>query len=213
MKWYDYIPKVIVPSLAHRQDRRNNIIGMLHHYGIEATIWDAVSSNDGAVGLMLTMRDIFNDCLCNNIKRVLILEDDCEMLVEPEEFYRTMNVCCNDLQNIDWQMFYLGLQHTLPFRDWTTPNILPVSMGFSTHAVLYSEHAMKFYLSSFIDEPIDNFWVKNYQQYNTSFCSYPMLCTQREGFSDIGKQRINWDMYIQNSFQKSISNILPLRFK
>ena len=188
------------------------MINLCNEYDIEANFWEAVKRDKGAIGLMLTMKEIFTWCLKNSIDRVLILEDDCEILVCPEEFHAIMDRCMNDLKEINWQLFYLGLQHVIQFPQWITPNILPVKMGYRTHAVLYNKEVMKFFVYHNIYEPIDNFLAREYQKYNTSFCSYPMLCSQIEGFSDIGGQWTSWKKDLEGKFDKNVRDILPVRF-
>ena len=211
--WQNYIQKVIIPNLPHRTDRKNRIVEMLYEYGIEATIWEATRHNKGYLGLMTTMKNIFQWCLDNAIERVLILEDDCEMLVNPSEFNLILDDCCEDLKRINWQIFYLGLQHVMQFKNWITPNILPVTMGFSTHSVLYNSHAMKFFVTNQFDQPIDNFLVEKYQKYNTSFCSYPMLCSQVAGHSDIGENYIDWKPFLEGKFNQQVQPILNKRYE
>jgi hypothetical protein len=213
LNWQEYIPYVIIPNLAHRTDRKDRMVELCNEYGIAGNFWEAVRcENQGAIGLMLTMKEIFNWCLDNGIDRVMILEDDCEMLVSPDEFHSIMNKCFEDLNGINWQIFYLGLQHVIAFKHWITPNILPVQMGYSTHAVVYNKHAMHVFVNAKIDEPIDNWLCREYHKYNTSFCSYPMLCSQIEDFSDIGGQFTSWKKDLEGKFDKNVISILPQRF-
>ncbi len=211
--WQDYVQKVIIPNLAYREDRRDRIIEMLYEYGIEATIWSAIKHDKGELGLVLTMQEIFKWCLDEGLERVLILEDDCEILTNPYDFHFTFNKCCDDLKDVNWDLFYLGVQQPMVFDKWVTQNLLPVTMGFSTHALLYSKKAMEFVVGSTILEPIDNYLVKHFQKYNTSFCSYPMLCSQVEGYSDIGEQHTSWKKHLEGSFYNFVRDIIPKRFK
>lgn len=221
MSWQEYIPKVIIPNLPHRIDRKERMINLLYEYGIEATIWEAIKHDNGAMGLMLTMKDILKDCLNNGIERVLILEDDCEILVSPDEFHSTLDACVEDLKNIDWKLFYLGANipinrqsHGSEYLNWVTSNVLHIKMAYSTHALLWSTHAMSFFVNSPILEPIDNWIVREYQEvYKNIFCSYPMLCSQIEDYSDIGGQFTSWKKHLEGSFHDYVRDILPRRFK
>ena len=64
-------------------------------------------------------------------KRVLILEDDATFLVDPNE---TMEKCIAHLQQMDWDLFYMGVNMHERFERFVSPNLLPVKHGYSTHA-------------------------------------------------------------------------------
>jgi hypothetical protein len=213
MSWQDYFPHVFVPNLIERKDRFERMNQVLWDYGITANFWDAKKHEKGYFGLVLTMKEIFKFCLEQGYERVIVLEDDCDMLVGAEEFNSVMDKCAEDLKQTNFDLFYMGLQHPQHFTTWQTPNLLRVSKGFSTHALGYSKNAMKFFMAEHIDEPIDNFWVNRFQKYQTSFCSYPMLCSQTEGFSDIGANYISWKPFLEGYFDKYTKEILDKRFK
>ncbi len=213
MIWQDYFPHVFVPNLIERKDRFERMKDMLWDYGIAANFWDATKNADGKLGLITTMKDIFKWCLEQNLERVIILEDDCDIVVSPQEFHSTMDKCCEDLDKINWDCFYMGIQHPAMFNHWQTPNLLRVNLGYSTHAVGYSKKAMEFVLQSHIDCPIDNFLCASFQKYNTSYCSYPILCSQVPGHSDIYNNWIDWSKIIAPIFYKNVQGIMHNRFK
>jgi hypothetical protein len=124
-----------------------------------------------------------------------------------------MDGCCKDLESTNWDLFYLGTQHPAEFSYWQTPNLLRVRLGYSTHAVGYSKRAMQFVIESHIDEPIDNYICREFQKYNTSYCSYPLLCSQVAGQSDIYNDYIDWSVFIKPTFDKMVFPILHKRFK
>jgi hypothetical protein len=81
---------------------------------------------------------------------------------------------------------------------------MPVTWGQSTHALAYSREAMQFIVNSNIQQPIDNFLVQQYQPKNNSYCSFPLLATQREGYSDIENTVLSWDKYITEQYERLI---------
>jgi len=211
--WQRYFHHIFCINLKKRTDRLERVQYIFQEYGIDATIYEGIECEKGAVGLVLTMKKLFTECLDNGIDRVLVFEDDVKMLHDPYTFHNTMNKCVEDLKRVDWQQFYLGTQHPKPFFRWETENILPVELAFSTHAVAYGKRAMEAAECAFIDEPIDNWWVREFQKYNLSFCSYPILCTQEAMYSDIGNDYIDWDVYITPTFERHVRPILHDRFK
>lgn len=212
MNWQNYFDKIFVINLPKRTDRLQRITEVMNEYGINAFVFEAIEHEDGRIGLATTMKKLFIECLEAEYKNILVFEDDTEFLECPEVFHQTMNKCVNDLMTIHWDMFYLGVQHCQMFSMFRTPNLLPVSMGYSTHSVAYSRHTMKYFVDSNVAEPIDNFLVRQVQPRNTSFCSYPLLATQADTYSDIEKGRPQWHKYIENNFQKFVIDVLPFRF-
>lgn len=210
--WREYFPKVIVPSLIKRTDRRERMTEQLNAYNIDFEFFDAIESTNGAEGLVMTMKQMFKECIEQGWERVLVLEDDAEMLVQPIGFEEIMDRCTEDLKFVHWDIFALGLQHPKCFTHWLTPNILPVEIGFSTHASAYNTTAMEFIISAHIGEPIDNYLVHAFQKYNTTVCSYPMLCTQFADYSDIGKDFCNWQPFLLPLFERNVRPILANRF-
>jgi len=210
-EWQKYFDKTFVINLAKRTDRKERMQGIFEEYDIEGEIFEAVDIPKSFLGLVETTKLLFEKCLEHNYNNILVFEDDCEFLVSPEIFHETMTKCVEDLKTIEWDIFYLGLQHPRPFLNWKTRNIFPVNMGYSTHALAYSKKAMQFFVDFNVIQPIDNFWVEKFQHYNTCFCSYPLLATQKAGFSDINHDHINWDMYIQPSYENAVKNILSIR--
>lgn len=209
MMWKQYFDRIFVINLPDRIDRLLRVTKLLNNYGIPFEVFDATPHEVGYLGLAQTMRNLFVEC--RDVRQILVFEDDVQFVVPPDELHDVMNKCLDDLTELNCQMFYLGLQHSQTFKKWITPNLLLVEWGQSTHAVAYGRHAMDFYLDHVIKEPVDNFWVKNYQKYHTSFCSFPLLATQADGFSDICGEFLSWDMYIRPQFEKYVRDILPLR--
>lgn len=213
MIWTDFFNKVVILNLPERADRLDRIESMLYEYGIECIVWEATKHDDGRIGLVQTMKDVFTWSLKKGYDRLFIMEDDCDIIVSPHEFHNTMNACVDDLNDINWDLFYAGIQHPVLFDNWYSPNLLRVNKGYSTHSVGYSKRAMEFVIDSHIQEPIDNFLVNNFQKYNTSFCSYPLLCSQVAGYSNIGNDYIDWGQFIKPIFEKNTRDILHKRFK
>lgn len=209
--WQQYFDKTLVVSLEHRSDRREKIDAQFFEYGIEYEYYPAIRHDRGAYGLMLTMKQLFKECLDAGLNNVLVFEDDCKIIEPLEIFNLTMEGCVNDLKNIQWDCFYLGLQHTRPFGAFKTYNLLPVTQGYSTQSVAYSRKAMEFFLSHEFDMPIDNFFVQKFQKYNTCYCCYPFLTTQYTNYSDIGKEIIDWDRYMSKFYREHVASALHTR--
>lgn len=209
--WQNYFDAIFCLNLAKREDRRNRMLEQFEVYGIGAKFWESYYHEKGYFGLVVTMKHLFEYCLDKGYEKILIFEDDAKIMHPPDEFHRYMEASVNDLKNVHWDLFYLGLQHVKRFRRWVTPNLLPVECGYSTHATAYSKRAMEFVVSRHIDEPIDNWLVREFQPQNTSYCTYPLLVTQFDGYSDIGNDHCNWNHYITTSYHKHLKDIMQFR--
>lgn len=187
------------------------MVSVLNEYGISAYFWDAVASEKGYFGLLTTMKQLFDYCLEHDYERILVFEDDCKFVVTPEIFDAVMERAVKELEKINWDILYLGLQHVKPFNNFVSPTLLPVVCGYSTHACAYSKRAMKFFIEKHFDEPIDNFLVREFQPYNTCFATYPMLVTQMADHSDIAGEFIDWDIYITPMFEKNTRHLFARR--
>lgn len=207
MAWHDYFDRIVVLNLKHRTDRLERTTEIMQEYDIPCEVYEAISYEPGFMGLVMTMQKLFNECLLLGMERVLVFEDDVEFCHQPDVISDTMDKCVEGLKTMDWNIFYLGLQHVRPFRRFITPNILPVNCGYSTHAAAYSKHAMEFIRSHVIHQPIDNFLVQHYQEKNSCFCAYPLLATQRAGYSDIGKSHCDWDFYISGKYNEMMTKM------
>lgn len=213
MAWVDYFQRVVVLNLPNRKDRLERTTEIMNDYGINFEVYEAIRYEPGFMGLVMTMQKLFRECLLLGIDRLLVFEDDIEFCHQPDVVNDTMGKCVEWMKCGEWRIFYLGLQHVRPFRGFITPNVLPVNCGYSTHAVAYGGHAMQTISEHTINAPIDNWIVQHYQEKNGCFCTYPLLATQRPGFSDIGGNHCDWNMYIDKTYNESIHRMAIKRAK
>lgn len=195
--------KILVINLKHRVDRLKQATEELDKYHIPYEIIEAIPNETGALGLLHTMRSIFQKAIGGGEKEVLLFEDDALFLNDPNIF---MDECLKQLPD-DYDLLYLGGNPTIPFSGFYSPNLLPVTRMFSTHAVLYSRKAMEMFLELGQLIPLDVRITVPIQQRGKSFCVYPLLCTQRAGFSDIEKKEIDWDFAISKRYNLLVNQI------
>ena len=209
--WQKYFDNIYCINIPRRTDRREYCEQLFWKYDIDVTFFDAIEHEQGHLGLIYSMKTIFKESLEKGYERILIFEDDVQFLEQPESFDYYMNKCAEQLKTIYWDLFYLGCQQSQKFINKRTDNLLTTLHSYSTHAVAYGKFAMDYIIDQHIDEPIDNWLVREFQPKGTSFCAYPLLASQIEGYSDIGKDRINWDLYISSQYQKFVRHLLSNR--
>ncbi len=195
--------KILVINLKHRQDRLKQVVEELGKYAIPFQLIEAIPNETGALGLLQTMRLIFQKAINEDTKELLLFEDDVLFLNDPNVF---MDECLKQLPD-DYDLLFLGGNPTQQFTGFYSPNLLPVSRMFSTHAVLYSRKAMERFLELGELIPLDVRIMVPIQQQGKSFCTYPLLCTQRAGHSDIENRDVDWDFAISKRYNFLVNQL------
>lgn len=203
--WVNKIDRIVCLNLTHRTDRLLDFTEQMEKYEIPferiSAIYDTVQ---GARGLRDTMVELFKEEIEKGTEHLLVFEDDCEIIVEKIWLDETMNKVMEQLPP-NYHMVLLGCQLTNRITEFRSPNLIPVSMAFSTHAVLYSLQGMKEIMARDMGWPIDNWTVEHIQKLGHSYCTFPLLCSQKPGKSDIGGQHISWKPFIEDRFQQKIN--------
>jgi GR25 family glycosyltransferase involved in LPS biosynthesis len=202
--WTDFFDKILVINLPSRTDRLLQIAEELYKWGIPYELVNATPHDNGAEGLRITVEKIFRDAVAANLKSVLIFEDDAMFVDSCGNPNDTMEQVVKQLPPT-WQILYLGAQCTNGFKAKPTNNLLLLDMAFATHAWAVSLDGMKEILAAGLEAPIDNCVVKTVQPKGNTYITYPLLCTQRPGYSDIGRTEINWQPFIEHRYYQKFS--------
>lgn len=192
------IDEVYVISLQHRIDRREQMQCELNEHGIKFSFFDAIQDENGAFGLIKTMRKLFTEILSKDQNTVMILEDDSHFLLPSVPF---LNEVLPQLPQ-DYYCFHLGCNLIAAPRRIST-NILKIDKAYATHAIIYSREAIELILPLLLrDEivPYDILLMNSIQTYGKSYCTMPMLATQRESYSDIEKSVPVWGQLMATTF-------------
>ncbi len=202
MNWINYFSKIYVLNLRKRVDRLLEVTTEMEQYNIPFELVTSIEDEEnGARGLRDTMVNIFNDAIENKYEQILVFEDDALFLIDPNPI---MNEVVKQLP-YKWDMIFLGCQATSGFKYRHSANLLQLDMAFATHAVCYSLEGMKEIMTMGLDYPIDNSIVLKVQPLQRSYAIQPMLCTQRESFSDIGRTVISWRPFLEGRFNQKIA--------
>lgn len=202
MEWLSKIDEIYVVNLDKRVDRLIDFYEGIEHLGFGVKRKRAVEHNKGAIGLLFTMVEIFNEAKDKNYDTILVFEDDA-FVIDGVDFNATMNAVMEQLPN-DFDMCLLGCQPSKGYNRFYSKNLLPVKNAYSTHAVIYSKKGINRILASNFSEPIDNHYVNHIQNFGDTYQTYPFLCGQRAGYSDIGKAEIDWGYYLQRKHDEEI---------
>lgn len=207
MSWVSKIDRIVLLNLNIREDRLLESAEQFENYSIPYERVTAIHDPEqGARGLRDTMKLVFEKALQDGIDNLLVFEDDVKFVQGVEVFDDTMNKVMEQLPE-NYDMCMLGCQPTGGFSHFFSPNLLPVQKAYSTQAVLYSKKGMKEIMGKDFGYPIDNWFVDEIQIAGHSYCTYPLLASQRPGHSDIGHNFINWDVFITPKFEQKINEM------
>ena len=206
MSWLNFFDAIYVINLDKRTDRLLQITEDFEKYKIPFERVQAIDHHNGAEGLRLTVEALFMKSLSQGHKNILVFEDDCEIVVPEPIFNSTMGEVVKQAPE-NYVMLFLGCQLTGGATHFFSPNIVAGHKMYSTHAVMYSERGMKEVLASQLKSPIDNHYVDFVEPLGASYCTYPLLCSQRAGKSDIGGQYIDWAPFILPRYEQKINEM------
>ncbi len=205
----NFFEEVYVINLPHRIDRRVEMEEHLMAHGIPFTIFPATYDENGIKGLVETMKRLCRHILEKDQKNVIILEDDAQFLVgNPVAFLKEI------LPQVPahYEILYLGLNlMSRPAR--MSENILRVYDCYSTHAMAYSQEAIRFVLERLEAtelKPYDIFIRDEILGRGAAFCTFPMMATQRESYSDIENKVPDWGKLMALTFAMHTKNLYTM---
>lgn len=194
--WQSFFNDIIVVNLLKREDRLLQTTKDFEEYSIPFRRVSAVEDNEnGARGLRDTMLGIFSEAIEKGHKNILVFEDDAKIVVDKIWFNDTMENIVAQLPE-NYHLCFLGGQMSVKPSRFYSSNLLPVIKYFATHSVIYSLHGMKEIMGRQMGYPIDNWFVDEIQILGHCYCAHPLLCSQYAGYSDIGKNVIDWHPFI-----------------
>jgi GR25 family glycosyltransferase involved in LPS biosynthesis len=203
MRLFDRFDKVYCISLEHRDDRKISFVSQVKKHNLgNFEFYKAVNGNEihnpyflnnGAYGLILTNIEILNDCVKNNYKKVLILEDDCYFTDDVKNIDEFFNFLPDD-----WDMFYLGGNHNGQNPVKINDKILKLNYTFTTHFVAIKETMFSLILDNLnnFSSPIDVIYSKIQNSHNV-YCSEMCVAKQINGYSDIENKIVDYHNVIK----------------
>lgn len=206
--WTNFFDITVVINLNKRKDRKDYIAAELGKYNIPHFYWIATENPNGKLGICQTMIYLFEFFLATGKDKILVFEDDAEFLIDPN------NVMDKVVQQLpqDFHLLFLGANVFKPFKAKYSENLLLLNEAISCHAVCYSKAAVEIILPRYkemlqgksifrqTDMALNHYVVK----LGKSFCTYPLLCTQRSDFSDIEKRKVNYQNLLINRYNQQL---------
>ncbi len=198
-EWCNYFDQIFLINLKSRKDRLLESVRELKSYHIPFIRYDATYDDNGMLGLYDTMTRLFKECLDNGTKEILVFEDDVRFLQDPTP------VMDNLVKNIPaWDLLYLGCNLPDPAVVKAGEPFVKISRAYATHAVAYSENAMRHILAKTLQLPFDVLLADQIQPKFNCYATYPMLCSQRDGYSNIENRVVFYKPYLEDRFNQNV---------
>lgn len=189
-------------NLEHRVDRKEHIETQLSIIGLKATRFNAIKMDNGAIGCSMSHLKILQNAVNNNLKHVLILEDDI-IFLQPDVFKEQFNKFIKNHKN-NWDVI-LFAGNNIPPYETTDETCIKVKKCQTTTGYLVNGHYIKILmqnvkmgLTNLIHRPteqslyaIDKFWFI-LQNVGKWYLITPVTVIQQEGYSDIEKKQTNY---------------------
>ena len=197
----EYLQNCLFINLEHRTDRLSHVQNQMELLGISGERFNAIKTNDGAVGCTMSHIKCLEIAKERNWDHVFICEDDILFLDVPtfktslEEFMKS---------DVDWDVCIVGGNNGPPFErvsDFcirtyncqTTTGYIVKKDFYDTMIANFRESA-----TNLVKDPknkrafaLDVYW-KRLQQSGRWYMVTPVTVIQLEGYSDIEQRNMNY---------------------
>jgi len=191
---FDFFSEIYCINLDSRPDKWETVqkcfktfnIKVKRVSGIRYDKSDVASRFKGAVGLSLTVLKIIENAKKNNLKSVLIFEDD--VVFKRKDVYDILNNAIKELPE-DWGLFTLGgniQKDTTPFSKHLSKNVDSWgTQAWAINSIHYDKLIEYIKGSDFLKEPRIDVILCKKVNFDNYFIVKPLIATQKIGLSDI----------------------------
>ena len=186
-------------NLDERVERWKDAIKEFKKLNIENNVkrFSAIKHTNGATGCRESHLNIIKEAKKLNLDNVLIFEDD---LLFVNLDLDIISNALDELNELDWDLFYFGAT-VAPWEGKLTvvsPSLVKTNFAFTTHAYAVNKKIYDVILNNGPHNPIiDVFYCKNIVNRGKSFIINPMMCIQREEYSDIEKRTADYGWMLE----------------
>lgn len=196
------VENTVYINLAHREDRRHQVIGELAKLDIQGTRFNAVKTANGAIGCTISHLKCLEQAAAANWPYVFVCEDDI-LFLNPELVKANVDQFCAAMGD-NWDVLILGGNAVPPYQPVGNFAVRVVNCQTTTGYIV----RRSFYktlidnisegLNQFMRNPenkrefaIDIYW-KRLQAGHRWYMIVPPTVVQREGFSDVESRDTNY---------------------
>jgi hypothetical protein len=213
-----YFEKVVCLSLESRKDRRSAFDKQAKELGFDFEYIDAIPGekyksisitdpfrqkhNHNSFAHNINVGTLLEECLRNGTQSVLFFEDDC--LLSKDIFTQLDTVELPE----KWDLFYLGAWHTQP-PITVNGHLYKAVHAQMSHAVAIHARVMPLLIHECIsknEQLFDMILARRINPLGLSYCIYPDMAIQADGFSNMWQKPIThkhrWKN--ENTFSNSV---------
>lgn len=186
-------------NLDERKDRWDLSVLEAKKIGVDLIRFPAIQGETGHLGCRESHLTLLRDVKDEGI--VMVTEDDFKIIVKnPIPIVRK---AWSQLPG-DWDMFYLGATLNEPLVRYSE-NLFWLRNAWTCHAIFYNNQngVIDYILENHNTKEIDVFLCIDVQLKFNCFIIYPMVATQREGYSDILKRHVDYSV-IESRYNKYV---------
>ena len=153
--WYEKIDGIVYINLENREDRKKLILKELTKIETDMTHVNKVSGvlmpKNGHKGCIQSHILALNIAKMNNWAQILIVEDDMELVVSPDEFNNSINHILDYMKsnNIKWDVIMLSTCFSKKTR--ITDTIVQIKAATTSSAYIINKHYYDKLINLFID--------------------------------------------------------------
>jgi len=192
-----FFDKIYCINLDERMDRWVSAKNELEKNGIyNYKRFSAIKNEIGHLGCRDSHIEVIKDAKKNNYNKILILEDDFVFINDDKTL---INNILTQLSDLDWELFYFGATVHLYDGKLTkvSENIVLTNFAYTTHSYAINSSTFDFIIDNaknhnIIDIFYNDFIVKN----NKTYISNPMVCLQRESYSNVENKFSNYEWMV-----------------
>jgi len=207
----EYFDKVYCINLDERVDRWELAQKEFESIGVtNVERFSAIKHKNGAIGCRESHLNIIAKAKELGLSNVLIFEDDVKTL---EDNMKTLDKSINQLQSMDWDLFYLGatVDPNVGVVIPVTDNLVRTNFAYTTHAYAVNSTMFDTILSEAPNHGIiDVFYNRFIVPRGKSFITNPMTCIQQEGYSDIEGGMADY-MWMHKFFNKALEKGIRIK--
>lgn len=220
---FNFFDKIYCINLSERSDRWNECLKNFEKYEIsnyeriDAVKIDAniPSKRKGQIGCALSFATCFEKAKNENLKNVLLFEDDFEFKENKEIIFQKLNKALSELPE-DWDSLFLGgtvinEYGFFPIQKYSD-SLFKLNSAHCLHAAAFSKKGISKIFENFNNktdwykelinnyENMDVFMAKTYQHKTNSFLTSELLCYQRVNTSNIENTVYDYSEWMNRNF-------------
>lgn len=202
----EYFDRIYCINLDSRPDRWESSLLEFNKIGINKVHrFSAISNTDGAIGCRDSHLSIITEAKELGLEKILIFEDDFKFI---EFDIEILNHSIQTLSKINWELFYLGLSIDPNTKlELVNDNLLKTFFAHTTHS--YGVHSRSYDLileNLPKNNIVDVFYRKHITTRGNSYVINPMYSIQKENYSDITKNMVNYDWMVDKFNKCKVKN-------